>query len=113
MIGGPLRRHVPSACLPPRTFGPTQVWTGTHDGQAIAVALSGIGKVNAAAAATLLLSAYDAKALIFSGVAGGLTGGLMGAPGGIRQDQVRQPAAAPASAPRRAGTRRRTRSARW
>lgn len=57
---------------PPRAFGPTQVWTGTHDGQSIAVALSGIGKVNAAAAATLLLSAYDAKALIFSGVAGGL-----------------------------------------
>ena len=23
---------------PPRTLGPTQVWTGTHDGQAIAVA---------------------------------------------------------------------------
>jgi adenosylhomocysteine nucleosidase len=38
--------------------------------------MSGIGKVNAAAAATLLLSAYDAAALIFAGVAGGLHPGL-------------------------------------
>jgi adenosylhomocysteine nucleosidase len=56
----------------PRVFGPTQVWTGVHGGERIAVALSGIGKVNAAAAATLLLSAFEARTLIFSGVAGGL-----------------------------------------
>ena len=57
---------------PPRSFGPTQVWTGAHGGEPIAVALSGIGKVNAAAAATLLLSVFEAHTLIFAGVAGGL-----------------------------------------
>jgi len=56
----------------PETRGPTRVWTGVHEGAEIALALCGIGKVNAAAAATLLLSAYGAQALIFSGVAGGL-----------------------------------------
>lgn len=56
----------------PRTHGPTQVWTGSHAGVRVALALCGIGKVNAAAAATLLLSVYDAGALVFSGVAGGL-----------------------------------------
>jgi len=56
----------------PQIHGPTRVWTGEHDGVAIALALCGIGKVNAAAAATLLLSAYGAETLIFSGVAGGL-----------------------------------------
>ncbi len=56
----------------PERHGPTHVWTGVHDGDRIALALSGIGKVNAAAAATLLLSRYEAQTLIFSGVAGGL-----------------------------------------
>lgn len=56
----------------PQTHGPTQVWTGRHGGARIALALSGIGKVNAAAAATLLLSTFGARTLIFSGVAGGL-----------------------------------------
>jgi adenosylhomocysteine nucleosidase len=56
----------------PRTFGPTLVWTGHHDGHDIALAQSGIGKVNAAAAATVLLSMFGATRLIFSGVAGGL-----------------------------------------
>lgn len=56
----------------PQAHGPTRVWTGTHDGVPVALALCGIGKVNAAAAATLLLSAYGARALAFSGVAGGL-----------------------------------------
>jgi adenosylhomocysteine nucleosidase len=56
----------------PRRFGPTEVWTGEHEGQAVALAICGIGKVNAAAAATLLLSVFDAELLIFSGVAGGL-----------------------------------------
>jgi len=54
------------------THGPTRVWRGTHEGHEVALALSGIGKVNAAAAATLLLSSYGATTLIFSGVAGGL-----------------------------------------
>ena len=56
----------------PQAFGPTQVWTGEHEGQAFALALAGIGKVNAAAAATLLLAVFRAQALIFAGVAGGL-----------------------------------------
>ncbi len=54
------------------THGPTQVWRGTHDGEDLALALSGMGKVNAAAAATLLMSRFKPKGLIFSGVAGGL-----------------------------------------
>ena len=58
--------------LEPETHGPTQVWRGTHDGAGIVLALCGIGKVNAAAAATLLMSLFAPKALIFSGVAGGL-----------------------------------------
>jgi adenosylhomocysteine nucleosidase len=56
----------------PETHGPTQVWRGSHDGADIALAQSGIGKVNAAAAATLLLARFAPRALIFSGVAGGL-----------------------------------------
>jgi adenosylhomocysteine nucleosidase len=56
----------------PQVHGPTQVWTGRHEGADLVLALAGIGKVNAAAAATVLLSAYGAEALIFSGVAGGL-----------------------------------------
>jgi adenosylhomocysteine nucleosidase len=51
-----------------RTHGPTRVWTGGD----LVLAQAGIGKVNAAAAATLLLDRYEADALIFSGVAGGL-----------------------------------------
>lgn len=56
----------------PTRHGPTSVWRGKHRGRRLALALSGIGKVNAAAAATLLLAAYGADTLIFSGVAGGL-----------------------------------------
>lgn len=66
-----LRQRLRLAAEPQR-FGPTKVWTGRQGDQAIALAQSGIGKVNAAAAATLLLSAFGATRLIFSGVAGGL-----------------------------------------
>ncbi len=52
----------------PEVHGPTQVWIGEQ----VALAQCGIGKVNAAAAATLLLSLYGVRTLIFSGVAGGL-----------------------------------------
>ena len=58
--------------LEPETHGPTQVWRGTHDGAEIVLAQSGVGKVHAAAAATLLMSLFSPTALIFSGVAGGL-----------------------------------------
>ncbi|HEY8572065.1 5'-methylthioadenosine/S-adenosylhomocysteine nucleosidase [Phenylobacterium sp.] len=55
-----------------RSHGPTRVWTGVRRGAEIALAQAGIGKVNAAAAATLLLDRFEAERLIFSGVAGGL-----------------------------------------
>jgi adenosylhomocysteine nucleosidase len=56
----------------PEAHGPTQVWRGAHDGADVVLALSGVGKVHAAAAATLLMSLFAPSALIFSGVAGGL-----------------------------------------
>ncbi len=56
----------------PQVHGPTTVWTGRHGGEPIVVALAGIGKVNAAAAATLLLAVFGARTLVFAGVAGGL-----------------------------------------
>ncbi|MCR5874672.1 5'-methylthioadenosine/S-adenosylhomocysteine nucleosidase [Phenylobacterium sp. J426] len=52
----------------PETHGQTQVWAG----RGLALTRSGLGKVNAASAATLLLDRYAATTLIFSGVAGGL-----------------------------------------
>jgi adenosylhomocysteine nucleosidase len=56
----------------PERHGPTRVWPGRHGGQSLVLAQAGIGKVNAAAAATLLLSVFGATRLIFCGVAGGL-----------------------------------------
>jgi len=56
----------------PEQHGPTRIWTGHYQGQPLVLAQAGIGKVNAAAAATLLLALFGATTLIFSGVAGGL-----------------------------------------
>lgn len=56
----------------PEPHGPTKVWRGRFAGEEIVLAQAGIGKVNAAAAATLLLSAFGARGLILAGVAGGL-----------------------------------------
>jgi adenosylhomocysteine nucleosidase len=56
----------------PEVHGPTRVWRGRHEGEALVLAQMGIGKVNAAAAATLLLGLFEVEALICSGVAGGL-----------------------------------------
>src|SRR5579859_2098842 len=56
----------------PELHGPTRVWRGWCAHGPLVLAQSGIGKVNAAAAATLLLSLFDATSLIFCGVAGGL-----------------------------------------
>jgi len=56
----------------PERHGPTRVWRGSHAGEALVLAQMGIGKVNAAAAATLLLGLFECRALICSGVAGGL-----------------------------------------
>jgi adenosylhomocysteine nucleosidase len=58
--------------LEPQIHGPTCVFHGAHGGEPVVLAQSGIGKVNAAAAATLLLSRYAPRALVFSGVAGSL-----------------------------------------
>lgn len=65
-------REVLHVAPEPQTHGPTRVWLG--DG--LALAQCGIGKVNAAAAATLLIDRFEAKRLVFSGVAGGLNPAL-------------------------------------
>jgi len=49
---------------------------GRLDGQELVLVRSGIGKVAAAATATLLLGTYEARALLFTGVAGGLGAGV-------------------------------------
>ena len=56
----------------PERHGPTRVWRGRFGGEPLVLAQAGIGKVNAAAAATLLLGVFGATRLIFCGVAGGL-----------------------------------------
>jgi adenosylhomocysteine nucleosidase len=56
----------------PEVHGPTRVWRGRFRGEPLVLAQAGIGKVNAAAAATLLLGVFGATRLIFCGVAGGL-----------------------------------------
>jgi adenosylhomocysteine nucleosidase len=56
----------------PERHGPTRVWRGRFGGRPLVLAQAGIGKVNAAAAATLLLSLFEVTTLIFCGVAGGL-----------------------------------------
>jgi adenosylhomocysteine nucleosidase len=45
---------------------------GRLDGHPVVLAEAGIGKVNTAAVATLLVARFGARALVFSGVAGGL-----------------------------------------
>ena len=45
---------------------------GRLDGQPVVLAEAGIGKVNTAAVATLLAARFEARTLVFSGVAGGL-----------------------------------------
>jgi adenosylhomocysteine nucleosidase len=45
---------------------------GTIEGRPVVAVESGIGKVHAAIVATLLLHAFDCRAIVFSGVAGGL-----------------------------------------
>lgn len=56
----------------PERHGPTRVWRGRFGPGPLVLAQAGIGKVNAAAAATLLLGVFGATRLIFCGVAGGL-----------------------------------------
>jgi adenosylhomocysteine nucleosidase len=49
---------------------------GTLDGRPVVLALSGVGKVAAAATAALLLDRYEVDAVLFTGVAGGLHAGV-------------------------------------
>jgi adenosylhomocysteine nucleosidase len=49
---------------------------GLIHGQPVVLALSGIGKVAAATTAVLLMHAFDARQLVFTGVAGGLAAGV-------------------------------------
>ena len=69
-------RGVLHADLQPEVHGPTRVWRARYGDEPVVLAQAGIGKVNAAAAATLLLSGFGARSLIFSGVAGGLNPAL-------------------------------------
>ena len=49
---------------------------GTIHGQRVVLVVSGIGKVAAATTAVLLMHEFDARALVFTGVAGGLKCGV-------------------------------------
>jgi adenosylhomocysteine nucleosidase len=51
-------------------------WVGHLDGRPVAIATSGVGKVNAAITATLLVERLGCRALVLSGVAGGLSADL-------------------------------------
>src|ERR1700742_858676 len=70
------RRRRRAAEADPEARGPTRVWRGRFGGEPLVLAQAGIGKVNAAAAATLLLGVFGATRLIFCGVAGALDPGL-------------------------------------
>ncbi len=48
--------------------------TGTMGDRQVTLCCAGMGKVNAAAAAQLLISVFGAKALVFSGIAGNMSG---------------------------------------
>lgn len=54
------------------TFGAITVYTGKLDGKNIALCLSGIGKVNAAIATTILIEHFACDCVINTGSAGGL-----------------------------------------
>jgi adenosylhomocysteine nucleosidase len=57
-------------------IGGRDFWAGHLHGQPIVAALSRIGKVAAATTATLLLERFDARSIVFTGVAGGLAPGV-------------------------------------
>ena len=56
----------------PRARAGREFWLGHLDGHDVVAVLSGIGKVAAAATATLLLTEFEATQIIFTGAAGGL-----------------------------------------
>ena len=51
-------------------------WRGELHGQPVVLALSKIGKVAAATTATTLIEAFDARRIVFTGVAGGVGAGV-------------------------------------
>ena len=51
-------------------------WVGHWEGRELVAVLSGIGKVAAAITTTLLLTEFEAQAVVFVGVAGGLGAGV-------------------------------------
>ncbi len=57
-------------------IGGRRCHVGSLDDQPVVLALSGIGKVAAAATTAMLLSRFAARAVVFSGVAGGLGDGV-------------------------------------
>ena len=59
-----------------RTLANRRFIVGRMHGHPVVLALSGIGKVGAATTATLLIHEFDARALVFTGVAGGLGTGV-------------------------------------
>ena len=64
----PIERQLTHAAT--TRVGATVVTTGTLDGRSVVVARSGVGKVNAAMAASLVIDHFHPTALIFSGTAG-------------------------------------------
>ncbi|QMT30752.1 5'-methylthioadenosine/adenosylhomocysteine nucleosidase [Alysiella filiformis] len=59
-----------------QTIGATTVYTGVLDDKNVALCLSGIGKVNAAIATTILIEHFSCDCVINTGSAGGLTSRL-------------------------------------
>lgn len=58
------------------TFGAFAIYSGRYGGKQVVLALSGIGKVSAAAATTVLVQRYRPDCVINTGSAGGLGQGL-------------------------------------
>lgn len=58
------------------TRGGRDFWRGELQGRRVVLALSKIGKVAAATTATTLIEAFDARRIVFTGVAGGLGPGV-------------------------------------
>lgn len=55
-----------------KSVGGMDFHAGRLDGHAVVLAQAGMGKVNAAIAATLLIERFNSRVLLFSGIAGGL-----------------------------------------